>query len=133
MGVAYGAAGGRMVPYASLPTTGAGAGPGRGGGVRRRPLGRRPALRAGGGGRSGRPDATLEAGRQGRRVMAVAAQGAVTTQSEETLVALDHAHLLHPQHHPADHAEPVIFARGAGAILWDVQGRRYIDGLSCLW
>ncbi|MBI3972793.1 MAG: aspartate aminotransferase family protein [Chloroflexi bacterium] len=49
------------------------------------------------------------------------------------LVELDQRYLLHPQHHPADHAEPVIFARGEGAILWDLRGRRYIDGLSCLW
>ncbi len=51
----------------------------------------------------------------------------------EALVGLDQAHLLHPQHHPADHTDPVVFARGRGAILWDVRGRRYIDGLSCLW
>jgi len=51
----------------------------------------------------------------------------------EQLVAQDRAHLLHPQHHPADHVEPVIFERGEGAILWDTRGRRYIDGLSCLW
>jgi adenosylmethionine-8-amino-7-oxononanoate aminotransferase len=51
----------------------------------------------------------------------------------DELVALDQGHLLHPQHHPADHAEPVVFARGEGAILWDVRGRRYIDGLACLW
>ncbi len=50
-----------------------------------------------------------------------------------SLLALDHAHLLHPQHHPADHAEAVIFDRGEGAILWDVNGKRYIDGLACLW
>ncbi|MGH2353595.1 MAG: aspartate aminotransferase family protein [Chloroflexota bacterium] len=49
------------------------------------------------------------------------------------LADLDRAFLLHPQHHPADHTEPVIFARGEGAILWDVRERRYIDGLSCLW
>jgi putrescine---pyruvate transaminase len=53
--------------------------------------------------------------------------------SYEELAQLDQHHLLHPQHHPADHAEPVIFARGEGAILWDVRGKRYIDGLSCLW
>jgi 4-diphosphocytidyl-2C-methyl-D-erythritol kinase len=29
----------------------------------------------------------------------------------EALVSLDNAHLLHPQHHPADHTEPVIFER----------------------
>jgi putrescine---pyruvate transaminase len=53
--------------------------------------------------------------------------------SYEELLSLDHQFLLHPQHHPADHAEPLIFARGEGAILWDVRGRRYIDGLACLW
>jgi putrescine---pyruvate transaminase len=53
--------------------------------------------------------------------------------SYEELVALDHAHLLHPQHHPSDHTEPIIFERGEGALLWDVRGRRYIDGLSSLW
>ncbi len=51
----------------------------------------------------------------------------------EELLRLDHEFLIHPQHHPADHADPVIFARGEGAILWDVNGTRYIDGLSCLW
>ena len=58
---------------------------------------------------------------------------AAASLSYEALVELDQAYLLHPQHHPADHTAPVIFARGEGAILWDVQGRRYIDGLSCLW
>src|SRR5262245_40624066 len=65
--------------------------------------------------------------------MAVEAQTSGIPLSYEALVELDQGHLLHPQHHPADHAAPVIFARGEGAILWDVQGRRYIDGLSCLW
>ncbi len=53
--------------------------------------------------------------------------------SYEELTDLDHQFLLHPQHHPSDHVEPIIFARGEGAILWDVRGRRYIDGLACLW
>jgi adenosylmethionine-8-amino-7-oxononanoate aminotransferase len=51
----------------------------------------------------------------------------------EELVRLDQEFLMHPQHHPADHTAPVIFDRGEGAILWDIQGKRYIDGLSCLW
>jgi putrescine---pyruvate transaminase len=53
--------------------------------------------------------------------------------SYEELVQLDEEHLLHPQHHPSDHINPIIFDRGEGAILWDVRGKRYIDGLSCLW
>ena len=51
----------------------------------------------------------------------------------QELVSLDHAHLMHPQHHPSDHLEPLVFERGEGAILWDVRGTRYIDGLSCFW
>ncbi len=65
--------------------------------------------------------------------MAVEVQVAADPLTYEALVELDQAHLLHPQHHPADHTEPVVFARGQGAILWDVRGQRYIDGLSCLW
>jgi adenosylmethionine-8-amino-7-oxononanoate aminotransferase len=65
--------------------------------------------------------------------MAVGGRAPFEALSYESLVELDQAYLLHPQHHPADHTAPVIFARGEGAILWDVQGRRYIDGLSCLW
>lgn len=53
--------------------------------------------------------------------------------SYDQLAELDQKFLLHPQHHPADHVDPVIFDRGEGAVLWDVQGRRYIDGLSGLW
>ncbi|HEV2125204.1 MAG TPA: aminotransferase class III-fold pyridoxal phosphate-dependent enzyme, partial [Chloroflexota bacterium] len=51
----------------------------------------------------------------------------------EELVQLDQQHLLHPQHHPSEHTEPIIFDRGEGVILWDVRGRRYIDALSSLW
>lgn len=49
------------------------------------------------------------------------------------LVERDIAHLLHPQYHQADHRNAVIFESGEGAILRDVRGREYIDGLSSLW
>jgi adenosylmethionine-8-amino-7-oxononanoate aminotransferase len=49
------------------------------------------------------------------------------------LVTSDRAHLIHPLHHPVDAANPVIYVRGRGAILEDVEGREYIDGLSGLW
>ncbi len=49
------------------------------------------------------------------------------------LLNTDRAHLLHPQQYDADHDNAVVFARGQGATLWDVEGRRYLDGLSCLW
>ncbi len=49
------------------------------------------------------------------------------------LLKTDIAHQIHPQYHVSDHQEPVVFVRGEGALLWDVRGREYIDGLSSLW
>jgi adenosylmethionine-8-amino-7-oxononanoate aminotransferase len=49
------------------------------------------------------------------------------------LVKADQDHLIHPLHHPVDHQQPVIYVRGHGSILEDVNGREYIDGLSGLW
>jgi len=49
------------------------------------------------------------------------------------LIQQDREHLIHPLFHPDEHESPVIFAQGKGAILTDVDGHEYIDGLSCLW
>jgi putrescine aminotransferase len=49
------------------------------------------------------------------------------------LVKADQEHLIHPLHHPNDHREPVIYVRGRGAIVQDIDGHEYIDGLSGLW
>ncbi len=49
------------------------------------------------------------------------------------LAQTDFAHQLHPQYHVSDHKDAIIFERGQGALLWDIQGKEYIDGLSCLW
>jgi putrescine---pyruvate transaminase len=45
----------------------------------------------------------------------------------------DHDHLLHSLHHPVDHAQPLIYVRGRGVTITDIEGREYIDGLSGLW
>src|SRR5512134_1729618 len=50
-----------------------------------------------------------------------------------TLVRNDQDHLIHPLHHPSDHLEPLVFVRGRGAVLTDISGREYIDGLAGLW
>ena len=55
------------------------------------------------------------------------------SEDVQALIRTDRAHQLHPQHHVRDHEHPVIFVRGEGAILWDIEGREYIDGLSSLW
>jgi adenosylmethionine-8-amino-7-oxononanoate aminotransferase len=49
------------------------------------------------------------------------------------LVRADRDHLIHPLHHPVDNASPVIYVRGRGVTLQDVDGHEYIDGLSGLW
>jgi adenosylmethionine-8-amino-7-oxononanoate aminotransferase len=51
------------------------------------------------------------------------------------LVAADRAHLWHPftQQQGWVEEEPLIVERAAGTDLIDVDGRRYIDGVSSLW
>jgi putrescine aminotransferase len=52
-----------------------------------------------------------------------------TTQLLET----DRQFLVHPLHHPEDHKAPLFIDHGRGAMLYDVDGRGVIDGLSGLW
>src|SRR5215470_10410792 len=49
------------------------------------------------------------------------------------LVKADQEHLIHPLHHPIDNAEPLIYVRGRGAMIQEIGGHEYIDGLSGLW
>jgi adenosylmethionine-8-amino-7-oxononanoate aminotransferase len=56
----------------------------------------------------------------------------ITTQLDE-IIRQDQAHIVHPLQHPDDHSRPMIFTEGKGAVLKDIEGREYIDGLSCLW
>jgi adenosylmethionine-8-amino-7-oxononanoate aminotransferase len=48
---------------------------------------------------------------------------------------LDHDHLWHPftQQQGWAEEEPLLIERGEGTYLFDVDGRRYIDGTSSLW
>jgi adenosylmethionine-8-amino-7-oxononanoate aminotransferase len=49
------------------------------------------------------------------------------------LLESDRRHLIHPLHHPKDHATARLFVSGEGAMLRTADGREYIDGLSALW
>jgi adenosylmethionine-8-amino-7-oxononanoate aminotransferase len=49
------------------------------------------------------------------------------------LVRADQEHLIHPLHHPVDNANTVIYVRGRGVTVQDIDGHEYIDGLSGLW
>lgn len=48
-------------------------------------------------------------------------------------LAADHAHLIHPQHHPSEHQNPLVWVKGEGIHLTDADGNTYIDGLSAMW
>ncbi|GAB4212489.1 MAG: aspartate aminotransferase family protein [Roseiflexaceae bacterium] len=45
----------------------------------------------------------------------------------------DRAHVLHPLYHPSAHQEPKVWVSGQGALITDIEGNSYIDGLSGLW
>jgi adenosylmethionine-8-amino-7-oxononanoate aminotransferase len=45
----------------------------------------------------------------------------------------DYAHVIHPLHHPSAHQDPKIWVEGRGAMIKDIHGHEYIDGLSGLW
>ncbi len=55
--------------------------------------------------------------------------------SYSELKAWDHAYLWHPFTQMRDWLEedPLIIVRGEGSYLFDMQGRRYLDGVSSLW
>src|SRR6266540_4073092 len=52
---------------------------------------------------------------------------------QSTLIKDDQEHWIHPLHHPSEHLEPLLVVRGRGAVITDIQGREYIDGLAGLW
>ncbi|MBI2468567.1 MAG: aspartate aminotransferase family protein, partial [Candidatus Rokubacteria bacterium] len=45
----------------------------------------------------------------------------------------DQSYLIHPLHHPSEAAEPIVVVEGKGAVIRDIQGKEYIDGLAGLW
>lgn len=51
----------------------------------------------------------------------------------DRLVSIDHQHILHPQHHPSEHVNPALWAKGEGIYLVSESGERTIDGLSGMW
>ncbi|MEX0749922.1 MAG: aspartate aminotransferase family protein [Dehalococcoidia bacterium] len=51
----------------------------------------------------------------------------------QRLAGYDLRHIIHPQFHVSDHQDAIIYERGEGAVLTDVRGNQFIDGLSSLW
>lgn len=57
-----------------------------------------------------------------------------TTHEDITHLAdLDMAHILHPHATVGQEVPPFIVARGKGAVIWDIEGKAYIDGTCGLW
>lgn len=56
----------------------------------------------------------------------------VTSRTEE-LVRLDQAHVIHPHAVVGAAEPPIVWARGEGARIWDVDGKEYVDGTCGLW
>jgi adenosylmethionine-8-amino-7-oxononanoate aminotransferase len=52
---------------------------------------------------------------------------------QQTLLAADQAHLIHPLHHPTANPATRIWVEGRGATIKDAAGKQYIDGLAGLW
>ncbi|MGH9266595.1 MAG: adenosylmethionine--8-amino-7-oxononanoate transaminase, partial [Acidimicrobiales bacterium] len=57
------------------------------------------------------------------------------SRRRQRLVALDKAHVWHPftQMRSWLASEPLVIERADGCELIDVEGRRYLDGVSSLW
>ncbi|MEM7193974.1 MAG: aspartate aminotransferase family protein [Pseudomonadota bacterium] len=50
-----------------------------------------------------------------------------------SLLEQDSQHLIHPLHHTPMQSNARVWVRGEGSYLFDADGNRFIDGLSCLW
>jgi adenosylmethionine-8-amino-7-oxononanoate aminotransferase len=62
--------------------------------------------------------------------------GSLSPDEASRLYELDRTHWLHPQGDlgaAAGTMPQVVFAKGQGAVLTDVEGREYIDGMASLW
>ena len=53
--------------------------------------------------------------------------------SKASLIQIDKARIIHPLHHPSEHASPLVMVGAEGSVLEDADGNHYIDGLSSLW
>ena len=49
------------------------------------------------------------------------------------LLTQDLDHLVHPLHNRKTHRNGHVWVRGRGALIYDADGREYLDGLSGLW
>jgi putrescine aminotransferase len=53
--------------------------------------------------------------------------------SADRIGRLDRTHILHPHAVVGAPEDPLVFERGEGALVWDVDGNEYVDGTCGLW
>src|SRR4051794_21572105 len=57
----------------------------------------------------------------------------MTSADYAELAQKDCDHFIHPQYLISEQQQPIIFESGKGVWLEDINGKKYIDGLSSLW
>ena len=57
----------------------------------------------------------------------------MTMATASEIIKNDQAHVIHPLHHSSEAAEPLVIVEGHGAVIKDIHGNEYIDGLAGLW
>ena len=63
----------------------------------------------------------------------VATQLNSTKANKSERIQVDRSLLIHPQHHPSEHVDPFVWVSGKGSWITNIEGNRYIDGLSGMW
>jgi putrescine---pyruvate transaminase len=54
-------------------------------------------------------------------------------ETKSELIERDRSHLIHPLHNSAQQAAEHVWVKGDGAVLTDMDGKQYLDGLAGLW
>ena len=57
----------------------------------------------------------------------------MTMATASEIIKNDQSHVIHPLHHSSEAAEPLVIVEGHGAVIKDIHGNEYIDGLAGLW
>ena len=81
-------------------------------------------------------ESSLTLPHHGTYALAVLMSKEFSAEEASRLYELDRTHWLHPQGDldaPVGTIPQLMFASGSGAILTDVEGREYVDGMASLW
>ncbi len=81
---------------------------------------------------AGREAAMIPAGREAGMIPA-GREAAMDPADRDELLALDARHVWHPFTQAGTAPPPVVAVRGAGARVWDADGRDYLDLVSSWW